>query len=149
MIEETARVVQSEGDFAWVETERKSTCGSCVANKGCGVATLSKVLGQKRSRIRVLNTIQTNIGDRVVIGIEEDALVRGSFAMYAVPLLIMVLFSLLTDLALKHLYISTGETATIVAGITGLITGFIWLRVFSLRIRKDKRYQPVLLKKIF
>jgi sigma-E factor negative regulatory protein RseC len=41
MIEETARDVALEDDFAWVETQRKSTCGACVVNKGCGAATLA------------------------------------------------------------------------------------------------------------
>jgi len=41
MIEETASVVALEDDFAWVETQRKSTCGACAVNKGCGAATLA------------------------------------------------------------------------------------------------------------
>ena len=46
MIEENGRVVDVEDGYAWIETERRSTCGSCSANKGCGTATLAKVMGQ-------------------------------------------------------------------------------------------------------
>ena len=50
MIAENAQVVGFEGNDIWVETQRKTACGQCAANKGCGTAVLSKVLGNKRSR---------------------------------------------------------------------------------------------------
>jgi positive regulator of sigma E activity len=87
MIEERAEVVACEGRFAWVQTQRASTCGSCAANKGCGTATLAKVLGQRRTRVRVLNDARAVAGEQVVIGLSEQALVRGALAVYLVPLL--------------------------------------------------------------
>jgi len=146
MIEETGQVVEVEGEFAWVETQRQSTCGSCAANKGCGTAVLSKVLGQKRSRVRALNRAGARPGDTVTVGIQEDALVRGSLAMYAVPLLALLGGGLVGQY-LQQSY-GSGEGLVILAGLLGLFGGLLWLRGFSRRAQSNPRYQPVVLRKV-
>jgi sigma-E factor negative regulatory protein RseC len=76
MIEENALVVVTEGEDAWVETSRRSSCGSCEA-KGCGTGALSQVLGRRRQRLRVKNPIAAVVGEQVVLGITESALIKG------------------------------------------------------------------------
>ena len=78
MIEESGMVVAVKGDFAWIESERKSTCGACAVRKGCGTAAIARVLGQRRTRLRVVNSVHAGVGDDVVVGISESGLVRGS-----------------------------------------------------------------------
>ncbi len=146
MIEESGQVVSVEGEFAWVETQRQSTCGSCAANKGCGTAALSKVLGQKRSRVRAINRAGAHPGDTVTVGIQEDALVRGSLAMYAAPLLTLLGGGLLGQF-LQRGY-GGGEGLIILCGLMGLFVGLLWLRAFSRRAQSDPRYQPVILRKV-
>lgn len=146
MIEEQARVISTDGDVAWVETQRQSTCGNCSANKGCGTAVISKWLGKKRSRVMVLNTLGAGPGDHVVIGIREDALIRGSWSVYAMPLLFMIVSAMLGEGLFASWLGMAGETASLIFGLAGLCVGFIWLRRFSSRISRDSRYQPVVLR---
>ena len=147
MIEEFAQVVAFEGDDIWVETQRKSACGQCSANKGCGTAVLSKVLGNKRSRVRVLNpkATEVSIGDEIVVGIEEQALVRGSLAIYMVPLLALFLFGLLGGVFAEQFNMVKTDTLVIVFSLLGLVLGFMWVKRFSGVISNDPRYQPILL----
>lgn len=147
MIEEGARVVEVQDDFAWVETQRKTTCGGCSVNKGCGTAVLAKVLGVRRSRIKVLNTLAAKAGDEVVIGLHEDAMVRGSLAVYAVPLLAMLILALFGEAFNARLQITQTEGMTILFGLVGLAGGFVWLRGYAASISKDTRYQPVILRR--
>ncbi|MFZ5621302.1 MAG: SoxR reducing system RseC family protein [Pseudomonadota bacterium] len=147
MIEETARVVAAEGEFVWVETQRQSTCGGCAARQGCGTATLAKVLGRRRTRVRALNRDAARVGDRVVVGIDEQALVRGSLAVYAVPLLGLLAGGVLGALLQTRLQLA-GEALTLVAGVAGLIAGLLWVKGFTRRIRGDSRYQPVVLRRL-
>lgn len=147
MIEETARVVAAEGEFVWVETQRQSTCGGCAARQGCGTATLAKVLGRRRTRVRALNRDAARVGDRVVVGIDEQALVRGSLAVYAVPLLGLLAGGVLGALVQTRLQLA-GEALTLVAGVAGLIAGLLWVKGFTRRIRGDSRYQPVVLRRL-
>jgi len=122
VIEEHALVVALNAEGVWVETQRRSVCGSCAVNKGCGTATLAKVLGNKRSQVRALNPKSTSVtvGDEVIIGINEQALVRGSLAVYIVPLLALFVFGVLGQMLGTQLLIESHEGMTIVFSLIGL-----------------------------
>lgn len=140
MIEERAQVSSVHDDQVWVETERQSTCGACAANKGCGTAVLGKVFGARQMRVQVRSQIPLQVGDEVVIGIDENALVKGSLAVYVVPLLMMFLGALCGS------WLTGSEHFSVVMGLGGLLIGFAWLRVFGLRIRGDSHFQPVVVR---
>lgn len=147
MIEETARVIATEGDYALLQAERKSSCQTCAANKGCGTAVLSKVIGNRFTSFKALNSLDVKVGDEVIVGINEDALLKGSFAVYIIPLLIFLLFALLTD-AVGAIWGLEGEVHIILGGFAGLITGlFIIRHLFSRKIN-ETRLKPVILRKI-
>ncbi len=151
MIEEHAQVVAlDQNNEVWVETQRRSACGQCAANKGCGTATLAKVLGNKRSQVRALNpkSTQVSVGDEVIIGINEQALVRGSLAVYAVPLLTLFVFGFLGQLLSVQLLMTNQDILPIVLGLIGLLLGFAWVRRFTRVIIDDDRYQPVLIRRV-
>jgi sigma-E factor negative regulatory protein RseC len=150
MIEERARVVQADDSGIWVETQRQSACGQCSANKGCGTAVIGKVVGNKRSRVRVLDTGVTGVrvGDDVLIGIQEQALVRGSLAIYLAPLLSMFLFGLLGQSLAPQLGVANADVLSIVFAAAGLGAGFLWVKFFSRSVTHDPRYQAVLLRRV-
>lgn len=145
MMTETAQVVATEGDYAWVETQRKTTCGSCAVQKGCGTGVLAKVLGNRISRIRVLNTIGAATGEMVEIGVEDGTLVRTSFAVYAMPLILLLLGGVGGGMLADALQWPAREGATAAGGMLGLALGFLWLRRYTRAIAFDPRHQPILI----
>lgn len=150
MIEESAHVVALEGEtgeYAWVETQRQSTCGGCAANQACGTATLAKVLGTRRTRVRALNRGGAQVGDQVVVAIDESALIRGSLAVYAMPLLTLLAGGCVGALLSARLQV-TGEALTLGLGVAGLAAGLLWLKGFARRIRDDGRYQPIVVRRL-
>lgn len=150
VIEEQAQVVELNNEGVWVETQRRSACGQCAANKGCGTATLSRVLGNKRSRVRALNPQDTPVavGDEVVIGIQEQALLRGSFTLYILPLLALFGFGLLGSVLAKQFSLSQADAFSALFGLLGLAIGFLGVKWYSHAIRADARFQPVLLRRV-
>ena len=146
MIEESGRVVAVQGDFAWVESERTSACGSCAVRKGCGTSAIAKVFGQRRMRLRVLNRIDARVGDTVVVGISESGLLRGSLAVYAAPLVGLFAGALAGHFAGKQLLASGSELLAIGGALAGFFTALFWLRRFSRNTAKDVVYQPVVLR---
>ena len=148
MLEETARVVEVDHQTVWVETQRRSTCGSCSANKACGTAAISRALGKRRSVVRVMANMPLKAGDEVVIGIRERALIKGSLAVYAVPIALLLLGALLGDLGAQRFLWQSAEAASLILGVSGFIGGLFWLRRFTRRIRNDADYQPVVLRKL-
>lgn len=138
MITETVTVMETDDGYAWVATERKSSCGACAANKACGTAVLSSVLGNKLSRLRVRNPIAAEPGQQVEIGIEDAVLVRGSLLVYMLPLL-----GLFTGAALGQWLF--GEGAAIVGGGLGLAAGFAGVRLQQGSAHKNT-YDAVILR---
>ncbi len=140
MIEQTATVVRTEGPLAWVEAERESSCGQCAARKGCGTAVLANVLGRRSARMRALNPVEARPGERVVIGLEEGALLRGALAVYLLPLLTLIGGAMLGA--------PYGDGAAVAGGLGGFLLGLAGVRRFSRRIARDPRYQPVILRRV-
>jgi sigma-E factor negative regulatory protein RseC len=145
MIEERVRVVETGRGFAWVEAQRRSACGACGVNSVCGTGVLARTMGQRGSRIRALNDMVLNVGDLVVIGMGEGALIKGSVAVYVMPLLFMLLGALFGELVDSG---SDEEGVTILLGLAGLLGGLIWVRFFGRAIGADSRYQPVVLRRV-
>lgn len=150
MIEEQASVVAIEDGRIWVETQRKSTCNQCSANTSCGISLLGRMLGIRRNRIPVLNPHDTAVspGDTVIIGIPEQALVKGSLAVYLLPLAALFIFAYLGETLAGQLSMRHADLVAMLFGVTGLIAGFAWVRRFSRVISVDGNYQPVLVRRL-
>lgn len=147
MIEETATVVKCEGEFAWVEAQRQSTCGNCAANKGCGTSVLAKVVGKKVARMKAINKVNAHVGESVIVGMNEAALVKGSLAVYLLPLIFMMLFAITGNVVAVQMEWKS-EWVVILFAVIGLVTAGLWLRGFTRRIQHDSDFQPVILRRL-
>ena len=147
MIEENAHVIEVDGDVAWVETMRKSTCGNCTAKNSCGSSLLDRYVGKRSNRIAVTLADDVKVGDEVVLGLEEDSLLRGSFAVYMLPILLMLLISVSSQALLSESWMST-EAASILGGIVGFGLGLFWLKAYAKRALIDGRFRPVILRRV-
>jgi len=146
MIEESGKVVAVQGEFAWIESERSTACGGCAVRKGCGTSAIAKMFGQRRLRLRVLNRINAHVGDTVVVGISESGLVRGSLAVYAVPLAGLFAGALTGHFAGNQLLANGSDLMAAGGALTGFLAALLWLRRFSRTTEKDAAWQPVLLR---
>ncbi len=143
MIEQVGQVVRVEDGRAWVETERRSSCGDCSVQAGCGHAVLSKALGDRRNTVEVETEQKVHAGDCVVLGIAEDALLKGSFAVYLVPLLGLIAGALVTNLLAGG-----GDLAALVGGGAGFVAGLSWVRGFGGHASRLRKYRPVILRRV-
>lgn len=123
MIREVGEVRAVAGSFASIAAERKTSCDVCELKTACGVALLGNLFGRPTATVRALNLADADIGDRVEIAFDERQLLRGSVAVYIMPLLCMMGCAL----AAQKLLGSTDST-TALAGFAGLIAGFVLLR---------------------
>lgn len=146
MIEESATVTRTEGQWAWLQTERNSSCGKCSARSGCGVSLLNN-LGQPRQQpIKALNRAHAASGDQVIVGIDEQALVRGSAMVYLSPLLGLFGGAALGEALAPWNGLISANATSILLGIGGLAAGLYHLWHYSQRSRNDPRYQPIVLR---
>lgn len=147
MIQEHARVVATGRGFVWVEARRGSACGACGVNGVCGMGVLARTMGARRNRVRVLNDMALNVGDLVVIGMREGALIKGSVAIYLMPLFFMLLGAFFGEHGIADSG-SDGEGAAILLGLTGLLGGLVWARFSGRVFGTDSRYHPVVMKRV-
>ena len=130
MIEQQATIIEVDGNTVWLQTERESTCSNCQVKKGCGTGLLAKHVGKKFSKISVHKTTDVALGEVVTLVIPEQALLQGAALMYLLPLTLLFLFSIITR------SFGLGEGTQILAGLTGLATGFAIVKE-NLRNKKD------------
>ena len=146
MLVETGRVVAVEPDGLWVETIRQSTCGSCVAQKGCGHGLINKISDGKRSYIRVLSgrsdTGGCRVDDQVRISIPEEVILRGSLVVYMLPLLCMLGGAALAAGLLQ----GSQDALAAIGAMVGLAAGIGLVRWHAWHHRDDQRLQPTLLE---
>ncbi|MCK5892891.1 MAG: SoxR reducing system RseC family protein [Endozoicomonadaceae bacterium] len=136
MIEKCGQVVAVEGQLALVETVRQSVCQACTAKHACGHGLRRQTSGRSASYldIRALCDIPVNVGDSVVIGISESAMLQASFWVYLVPLLLFV-----AAMAFGY-WLGLSELVLIVISFLALSSGFF---LTASRFRKVDRQRPL------
>ncbi|MDA7751649.1 SoxR reducing system RseC family protein [Methylophilaceae bacterium] len=82
MIEEQAVVIFKEDDQVSVEIMRTKPCGLCGKTQGCGNSIWGKIFSHKRNMLSIKNNIGVKVGDRVMLTIEENYLLRSSLLLY-------------------------------------------------------------------
>ena len=97
MIEERARVVDVQNGQLLLEAQTRTACGGCAAKQGCGTSVLSGWVGRKFTRFQAPNTVNAAVGDEVVVGLAEAAMLKGSVFVYLLPLLAMIVCAVAAD----------------------------------------------------
>lgn len=144
MIEETALVVETEDGFAWLEAQRKTACGQCAVQKGCGTGVLSKVVGKRITRIKALNEVQAQVGESVIVGLSESSLLKSAFVNYLVPLFLMFAGALIA----RFVFGPVAEPFIVIGALAGLAFSLWVIRKFADHVKHDQRYQPIVLRKV-
>ncbi len=117
-----------------------------MSKKGCGSANLAKFFSAKPVRVKAIDPIGSQVGEWVIVGIDERALVKGSFAVYAIPLLAMILMATLASAIFSDT--AFREMSSVICGLAGLGAGIAWSGRFAHKVADDNHYQPVILRRV-
>ena len=146
MIEETARVIAIENNQLLLEAETRAACNACAAKQGCGTSVLSKWIGRKFTRFQVPNTVNARVGDQVVVGLAEEAMLKGSVFVYLLPLLAMIGSALLAD-GLISTDAASRDLLVVVFAVAGFVVMLFISRWFLSTSTNRSRLTPVVLRK--
>ncbi len=124
LVEGMARVVAVADGFAWLEPEQTTSCGGCAASGLCG----AKGIGTTASRLEMRRFSLPNgpgfaVGERVVVGVDERALLKASGTAYALPLATMLGAGALAQWA------AGSDGITMAATLAGLGIGLVAARL--------------------
>lgn len=147
MVEQEARVITIEGDQLMLEAETRSSCNACEVKSGCGTSVLAKWVGRKFTRFQVKNTVDARVGDQVVVGLPESALVSGSVTIYLLPLLAMIAAAVVADMMLAADVVRRDPVIAL-AGLAGFVVALLGCRNYLSREQVKCNLTPVILRKI-
>ena len=117
MIEREVQVVEVMDDHVWVEAQKTSACSHCSVSSSCGTSVLSKWM-QKKNRILLSKTLDLHAGDRLIVGVTENDLLKVSILVYLLP----IIFVLVAAVLVSNYTNNQGLIA--LSGLVGLGTGF-------------------------
>lgn len=142
MIETEAVVVKIEDATAYVKAERKSGCSACSTGS-CGTSVLAGFFAQKTPLYRASNDVGAKVGDRVVVGMDEAAMFKGTLLLYLFPLLLLFVGAVAGSMLAVAPELKDGYS--VVGACVGLVAGFAGLKLFTVKLGMSRQFQPVIL----
>lgn len=147
MIEERAVILSLDNNSgipsATLEIERKSACGLCGQTRGCGSSIWGKLFAHQSTAFKAQNHINAKVGQSVIVGINESALLKSALLLYILPLVTLFLGAILAT------NINPSDASAMVGAIAGLALGLIWVKGHAMSSRYFSLQQPVILRLAF
>ena len=146
MIEERAVILSLESEAsaadstATLEIERKIACGLCGQMRGCGNSIWGKLFAHQSTAFKAQNLINAKVGDSVIVGINEKALLKSALLLYILPLATMLIGAILAT------QIHDTNSYAMLGALVGLVLGFVWVKGHTMSSSYFKLQQPVILR---
>jgi len=143
LIEGIARVVGVDGTVAWLEPEQGGTCAHCASSAACsskGLGTLANRLEARR--FPITGHPDLAVGDRVVVGVRGDTLVKAALLTYALPLVLLFTAGGLAQ------WVAGSDAVTLAASICGLLLGLGAIKIGAGRLFGRGGSAPRLLRRL-
>jgi len=134
MMQESGIVTKLYGDTADVIVERKGGCEGCASSKICNS------LGDGSVLISARNSINAELGNRVVVSISSRGLLFASAVIYVIPIL-----GLLSGILVGRRFPSENFSPDHVSfffGILGLVFAVIGASVYSRKLENKSSMIP-------
>lgn len=136
-----ARVVSLDGDYAVVESRRKSACKGCHKNAGEGCGVCGLLGGDSTVRTRALNRAGAAVGDMVTVSTETRRVLWYAFIVFLMPVAAAFAGFWLGGL------MSDGELLSAVLATGGMVLAFAGVWLYS-RFVAGKRCDAVIVEVI-
>lgn len=146
MIEEQASVVAIDKDKVTVVSAIKSACSGCQQVDNCGSGQVAKAFPQKNLSLTLTSSLPLKLGDKVVLGLNESALLQSAWQVYLWPLLGLLLASWFGQYLVNNAIFSH-EILAIMLGSLGGYCGFILAKNQQLKSATCAKLAPKILRK--
>ena len=146
MIEQRAVILSLQSEpsqtqtIATLEIERITACGLCGQTRGCGNSIWGKLFGHQTAAFKAQNRINAKVGDSVIVGINQKALLKSALLLYILPLVTLFVGAILAS----QLWQTDGST--MLGAAIGLVLGLLWVKGHTMSNRYFSLQQPVILR---
>lgn len=126
---------------------RRRACGGCGARDACGTSLLDRFLGRRPMRLHVINDRDAQIGEQVIIGVPEEALLKAAVAAYLAPLIGLIIGAIGAHELAGASGSLPADGASLLGALIGFVAVFRWIQGYSARLAADPRYRAVVLRR--
>jgi sigma-E factor negative regulatory protein RseC len=142
-LERETNDIASNDSTAILEIERKTACGLCGQTRGCGNSIWGKLFAHQSTAFKAQNRINAKVGDSVIVGINEKALLKSALLLYILPLVTMLIGAILAS------QIHDTNGSAMIGAAAGLALGLLWVKGHTLSSSYFRLQQPVILRLAF
>ncbi|MBF0475347.1 MAG: SoxR reducing system RseC family protein [Deltaproteobacteria bacterium] len=140
MLTEEGIVLEAGAGSAYVQTVRTDACAGCSGKEACEALGG----GNRENKVRVINPMGAEVGDRVVLGLSGDSFIKTSFLLYMVPVLGLIGGGILGH-QLAPVLSMRSEPAAIIFSFSCLVLTFPVIRIIAKKLEKKKAYIPTII----
>ncbi|NBV74536.1 MAG: hypothetical protein EBR59_00705 [Methylococcaceae bacterium] len=97
-MQQSVFVTRVEPGHIWVRSEAASACSACSQRTHCGTSSISLLLPVRELKLPCQDSFCP--GDRLILSIDDKAVLGGAVLLYALPLVLMLLVTSIWDLLL-------------------------------------------------
>lgn len=146
MIEEEAVVSRVKNYQVWVKTLKSSSCGKCTQSSGCSTSLLEKYIPKRE--IPVDSELSLAAGDKVMVGIDEGTLIKGSLLLYIVPLFALFAGAGAGDFLARFFPVLSVDMVTAVSGLVFFVFSLLILNGLQRSLLIQHFARPVVIRKL-
>lgn len=95
MVEEEAIVTQVKNQQTCLKPTQTGGCKACLQQSTCSTSVLSGLLPKRE--FAVDSNLALQVGDRVIVAVDDSQLLLSSFLLYMLPLLVMIVVVILSS----------------------------------------------------
>jgi len=123
-MEQEVNVIEVRGDRARVRGVRASACGHCAGQSACG--TMGSWV-ERYAEMDVDNSLGAKVGDRVTISVPDGQLLKATFRLYGMPMLVFMLVGLVVRQVAVSLEATSPDLWAAIAGMLGIAASYAWI----------------------
>jgi len=136
VITEEGTIKRIVGQKAWVTTHRSEACHQCEAKGVC------HSLGSgKEVEILADNEAHAAPGDRVLLALESRPLLKATFLIYMVPIILMIVGAFIGSRVASQIHLGS-DLASLLGGIVFFAVTFFFARLRGVALGNKKQYVP-------
>ena len=141
MLKETAQVIDIKDNTLLVQTEVKTTCGSCQNKDNCATSSVAEAFSAKPNVINVEFDVDEfagiKVGDMVQIGVAENFVVKSALYVYLLPIVGFMMFAFIAQmLSTAGVLTLDGQLGELITAIIAFAGGYAGYRVARWRLAK-------------
>ena len=143
MVTEEGIVTKIDSSTAWVKCAKSAACESCKAKDFCDTVEGS----DDDVEVEAINAVGAKINDRVAISFKMSSLLKVSFLVYMVPVLVLILGVVIGD-KIARIFNYDQSIFSIITGFLFLLAAFFFVKAKGKDLARKDAYKPKIIRVI-